>query len=389
MNILPTIMGGPASGTLAGIVGLVSQKCYTAYKVKQLSTLKFESKYENNGLIESEDIQALMTIQNKVLRKELIQKMDFRQLYFAKQALSEKEFQKNITVQDVESLSHSEAINRWFSHFSTVSNIQTIGELKQKLQTRWGRRNIKKDPLGITALCEAWKSIHHQDIQSITTSSRIYLFLKSKSPSQEKVTINVEGHPPITINRARLIQNSIYFQAMLKGSLSESKMQSIEMKEIEDFEAFKKYIKILNCEEVFLDPPLILKLVKLADVYTSLPLLALLDHYIAAHAHLFSREDLLELAMEYPNFKKILALLENESLNHQLTDENWEETIQEADQCGFARLKKKCKDFALLRLHDTRDSIWLDRCKEIISSRKYERLSKIFNSLKGKEEEDA
>ena len=378
--------GAGAGGTLACAAVYGAQTLYMANKTKQLAKLKFESKYEKNGQIEPEDIITLMKVPNKVLHKELIKEMNFKQLYFARQALPEREFQSLLTSGDLESRINTEALNLWRSILNDVPKIRLLGELKQKLKEKATRAVIKKDPLVGTAICEVWKTAHGKDVESIITSSQIFLFLNRKAASKEEVTLEVEGHAPIQVNRSLLVQNSRFFSDMLSGKMAESQRKTIPfklMEEVDDFETFKLYIKILNYEVVPLDPLLIQKLIKYANVYQSAQLLTSLDIYMATHAHLFSRDDLLELAMENPELKHIRDFFENERLNHKLIDGNWEETIGEANQCQFLKLEKKCKDFAQQRLIDFVDAVpldskqlevWFERCKRVLSGDEYNQL---------------
>ena len=353
-----------------------------------MEKLKFEDKYEKKALIEPADIKTLMqNVENLAVRKGLIKEMNFRQIYAVKEALPENEFIEVIAPSSQEQRI-KDALKIWRSILVKVPTIQTPKELEQSLQAPLIRAMVKEDPFVGTAICKVWESVHKQDASSIITSSQIFIFLTNKASSEELVTLEVEGHPPIQANRSLLIANSGYFARMLsaEGGMEESHKTSIVMHEIEDFETFDKFIKILTYQTVPLNPSLIQKLMKLANCYFSMQLLESLDLYMATHPHLF--ENLRTLAQDYPDLKHIRACFENQFIGRKLTNANWESTLKDAEEFKFEKLKEKCALFAQQELIAAVDATpmdsrllqsWFDKCKQILSPKGYEGL---LDSLK-------
>ncbi len=316
-------LGTSGAGTVVTLAGLGIHTKVLAYKVKQLKLLAFKSQYEPSALIEPQDIMSLMKVQDQDFRRELIEKMNFKQLYFVRQALTDREFQKIMRDQCI----NTEALNVWRSILAGMPSIKTLKDLENKLKEYVVRVHIQKDPFVGTVMCEIWKNIYKQDIASIDTCSQIFLFLKETPTSEEEVTFEVPNCGLITANRSLLVQNSEFFEKLLAGKMQESKQKTIKIEESEDFETFEKFIKILNHKPIPLDPELILKLMALANKYCVKQLFTSLDAYMAMHPHLFSEEDFYDLAKTYRDLKNLRAFLEKKWVNQKLTVGNWEKSF--------------------------------------------------------------
>lgn len=431
----------------------LGRKYFANYQVPPIVKVGFQNRYEASGLIDGEDIESFMQIINsKNVRKSLIEKMNFEQLYFAKQVLSPEEFSAYIG--PVKKEPH----RQWCSIISLTQKVKTLEKLVKQLKNRTIRQITAENPLFGTALYEEWERVYQikpvidstlffsmdlnnrneqAPIQQVTEDEELLsaprgnkgkpplrptvnsgkdevedgkeeeieleVVVENSFPSptnnpingqeMDTVIIEVEDEEPIIVKKSVLCANSEYFHSLLEGNMQESRQNKIKIRDVQDFETFKIFIKIITGQPILFNANDSEKLIKLLDKYHSKKALEALDRYIATHQHLFSTENLYELALEgHPSLDSLRFCLETKSLGKKLSDENWKKYWKQACDLQFAELRKKCIAFARLELEEAINSnylqlkrvkSWFKRCYTSLSPDEYRALTQtLANQLK-------
>jgi hypothetical protein len=336
MIIGSIVVGFATFGATYGIGCLISQ-----HKIKQLNLFKdgLVNKYEEQAPLAGDDVVNLLKRIDSIRHQELITHMNFEQLGYAKQALGEKTFTHLIS--SVQTEQHKQ----WMALLSLQK--KTPKELIVLLNSHEIQQLAQNNPVFANQLKERLSHVQDTGVRQLTDQ----LWLNGLDEVEPLMSIWInEEQDPIQVNPRLLQQYSPYFKTLLSQTFKEKEGETIRLQEIENPEVFKLCLQLLSHQarvrETTLNKDTVIALFKCANFLTASKLLILLESYMISHFSSFSEEEIEEIIVSCPEFKRLKASVEDLSLNQKDLSTQWKALWEKAEALDSPRLKEKCLTYA-------------------------------------------
>lgn len=331
---------GPSVGFAVYGLGQLLRIYKTEQVAKTIQQLKRTYNNNDNAFIDESDIHTLMQLCDNQVRKNMLKKMNFEQLTFAKTALGDKIF--HTLIADLQ----GEQFNMCRLLTKKDLNVEDITE---------SVRNIAGvDPYVANALHQKARKTNNASL-IVLTHRLLFSQIISTPDVNDKIIELVTPHGNIPVSASLLCRNSKYFNALLtkfKQNDTVEKKGSCKLEiEQEHFTTLNTYLNLLQGKPVLLDKQTVLQVAECALFYSDERVLPGLAKYAVANSQQFTQEELISLVQKslLPERSGLTTLRKYFQRKYEckaLTAENWEDFWDVATKLRLPALKARCTAFA-------------------------------------------
>ncbi|MBA3283573.1 MAG: hypothetical protein H0U27_00745 [Nitrosopumilus sp.] len=226
---------------------MIGSKISDWIRSSEKAHLQFFKQFEGTATIEINDLKYQPS---QVLQKEMIAKMNFDQLSFARHSLGDKKFRELIW--DINKHQH----NSW----KTILNFSSYSKdmILKHLNTSGIKFMIKNSPLFARELRKQLKGVHDQEILRLLHPFPLFAY-SDDVQKDNNFTFTFANGNTIQTNKGLLIARSNYFK--------NSELKNFDEKEVfaRSYDDLSILIKALTSDILFLDKEQVLNLIRIAD----------------------------------------------------------------------------------------------------------------------------
>jgi hypothetical protein len=303
---------------------------------------RLTAEYEKDGLVEP---HALLEFEIQgdegplqrslhMLRKSLLEQMNFQQLMSVRSLYRDKKFSHLIQGVRGESA--------MLSRFILDAGKLSYELLERELRTERVQDAVKNNPFFAEALRQTVRKVDDVRTQVLVQALCFPLVDTSPAKNDRQITIRTPKGDCAS-SYALLCRNNPTFKAFLTQG-TDFKDDVLTLKEVSDFPSFERYIAILNGKPCDLQAEQIEPLIEVAHLYSDTRVIPGCANYILANRYLFDEESLVNIvSLDLNGMDALRSYLEQDFLGRKITPDNAEKFLQFGLSLQSAQLQEKAR----------------------------------------------